>query len=264
MNAQYKFRYTTASTSPLLLFLKKRSPKNPIINHPKEEETQRKFSFNPIITLSNIYSQSKTRMPPLHYIESLKLLSTLSSWTSEDEDEFSEVDLLPVQKESRRVNFSDNISVQEIPNVPEEYRFSYWMTKEDHRDIRLRVSNEVHAAVSRCATHSGDFRGLEHKTPTGIYRRKQNRQAAINAVLQEQEFQMKTGYEDPDGIASVYREISSKSLVEAKLMGMRDEIAIKNDVLLHEKQNLLDFKRQNFNDFKSMAKSFMMADRLET
>jgi hypothetical protein len=194
-------------------------------------------------------------MPPLHDIESLQLLS---SWTTEEE-------FKQKPQGSRTVRFCDDISVMEIPNVPEEDRLSYWMVKEDYIKIRQQVANTVHIAVSRCETHSSDFRGLEDKTPTAvIYRRRQRRIAAINAVLQEQEFQTRTGYSDPDGIASAYREITTKSLIEAKIMGMRDEIAIKYNVILHGRQNLQDFKTKNFNDFKNIAMSFMKAERMET
>ena len=68
---------------------------------------------------------------------------------------------------------------------------------------------------------------------------------------------------DPDGLASVYRQCCHRPLIEAKIMGMRDEIAIKHDTILQRKQTLNNFKDQYFNHFKTLAKSYVKAERLE-
>lgn len=48
-------------------------------------------------------------------------------------------------------------------------------------------------------------------------------------------------------------------MIEAKIMGMRDEVTLKHE----SRMTLNEIKKQTFEDFKAMATSFMMAERLE-
>ena len=48
-------------------------------------------------------------------------------------------------------------------------------------------------------------------------------------------------------------------MIEAKIMGMRDEVYLKRE----SQMTLKEIKKQTFEDFKSLAVSFMMAERLE-
>jgi hypothetical protein len=165
--------------------------------------------------------------------------------------------------EQKSVRFCDDVNIKKISNVPVENRLSYWMVKEDYARIRDECMNTVQMSLNRCSTSVVDFRGLEHKTPQGIYRRQLNRMKARKAVLQEQAFQAETGYSDPDWIASVYREITHRSTIEAKIMGMKDEIALNHAQILNGSQNLQDFKKQSFKDFKNIAISYIMFERME-
>jgi hypothetical protein len=188
-------------------------------------------------------------MPPLYDIETLQ---HQSSWKPQADS-----------VEQKSVRFSDDVSIKEISNVPEEHRLSYWMVKEDYARIRYECMNTVQTSLHRCSTSVVDFRGLEHKTPQGIYRRQLNRMKAKKAVLQEQACQAETGYSDPDWIASVYRGITHRSTIEAKIMGMKDEAALNHAQIMNGSQNLQDFKKQSLKDFKNIAISYVMSERME-
>jgi len=192
-------------------------------------------------------------MPPLHSIDHHQ---DVSSWQSEDDCVAKPV------LEIRSVRFCDDVSIREI-DIQEDDITERWMVQEDFVEIRQNVVDILRMARSPGPKPSLDLRGLEHKTPSGHQRRLTNRKTSICAVLNEQEFQRHTSFADPDGLASVYRQCCHRPLIEAKIMGMRDEIAIKHDTILQRKQTLNNFKDQYFNHFKTLAKSYVKAERLE-
>jgi hypothetical protein len=192
-------------------------------------------------------------MPPLYDLESIQL-----HYARKTEEHYIEHHF-----EKKQVRFCDDVSIKTIPNVPAEFKLSYWMNKQDYANIRKECTNAMQTAPSPCFTSEHNIRGLEHRTSRGLYRRMQNRQRAYKAVLEEQLFQAQTGYSHPDWIASVYREISHRSMIEAKIMGMRDEIATKHEAILNGADYLHAFGKKNFNDFKKMASAYVMAERME-
>jgi hypothetical protein len=177
-------------------------------------------------------------MPPLYDLESLRLQS---SWKADDTN---------VDVEKRSVHFASHVSVYEIDKVEEEDRFCYWMCKEEYVVIRGNCTREVRLALQQCATASANFRGLEHKTPQGLYRRFQNRMRAAKVVLEEQKRQKQSGFSDPDWIATLYKEVCHRSAMESKIMGMRDEVALNHDYVLSVGPNLHDLKKQTITHFK--------------
>ena len=157
---------------------------------------------------------------------------------------------------SPSVRFRDDVRVREIPRLTDEEILDCWMSRNDYTKIKQECMNIVRVAVAggrpiTASTFSScnsttpasssvpsypyyypDLRGLENKTPCGVHRRVQNKTGAIKAVLNEQKLQLDRGIKDPDWIASVYKECSRRCSMEAKIMGMRDEIAITRDQIL--------------------------------
>jgi hypothetical protein len=127
----------------------------------------------------------------------------------------------------RSVRFHWDVHVQEIPNPTEEEKLATWMKKSDYADIRNECISVIRCAMNQTST--ANIRGLEHKTPEGVYRRQQNKMGAMKAVIEEQDFQSRRGFSDPDWIAAVYGENAQRCLVEAKIRGVRDELEVKEE-----------------------------------
>jgi hypothetical protein len=75
-----------------------------------------------------------------------------------------------------------------------------------------------------------ESRGLEHKTPKGSKKRKENRFLSIDAVLSEQERQWEQNREDPNFLAEVYRQSSAHCQMSAYLVAKSDEEFVKKHV----------------------------------
>ena len=134
-------------------------------------------------------------------------------------------------KTRKCVQFAEHASVFKISSVDDvEERLAYWMTRGEYVQIRENCMREVRMALQQCSTTtSPNFRGLEHKTPQGLYRRFQNRQRATRTVLDEQKRQKESGFSDPSWIAAMYKEVCHRSVMEAKIVGMRDEVYLNHD-----------------------------------
>jgi len=61
----------------------------------------------------------------------------------------------------------------------------------------------------------------------GAQHRNNNRARARQAVLAEQTYQCEKGVKDPEYIAALYKTITHRSRVEASVMGIRDEMAVR-------------------------------------
>ena len=172
--------------------------------------------------------------------------STLSSEESSSSLSEEEEELLPsplTSTSSKSVRFVDDVRVREIPKLSKEEVVDCWMNQQDYKNIKQECITVVRMAMVAAKPIPSptvgvgviglpvDLRGLESKTPTGIHRRVQNKTGAIQAVLNEQKLQKHRGIKDPDWIASVYKEVTRRCSMEAKIMGMRDEIAITKDIV---------------------------------
>lgn len=178
--------------------------------------------------------------------ESTLSSSSLSSLlSSEEEDEEQSPSHVTT---SKSVRFLDDVRVREIPKLSKEEVVDCWMNQQDYAKIKQECITVVRMAIAKPITSSMttivpvDLRGLETKTPTGIHRRVQNKTGAIQAVLNEQKIQKNRGIKDPDWIASVYKEVTRRCSMEAKIMGMRDEIAITKDIVLFNQHGLAAMK----------------------
>ena len=153
---------------------------------------------------------------------------------SEDEDDasmISEQDFAPLvtQKNSKRgVHFCEHALLYEVDRIDEMYKEDCWLSYEEFIQIKGSCMDIVMKATRDTQIcHEHDLRGLEHKTPQGMVKRQQAKKSSIGAVLEEQTYQSALGLKDADWLASVYREVATRSVVEAKIRGIRDEIAVK-------------------------------------
>jgi hypothetical protein len=71
-------------------------------------------------------------------------------------------------------------------------------------------------------------RGLESYTQTGQASKRQHREDAIDAVLDEQEFQMDEGKTDQEMIADAYFERTRQSQAMAIVTGLSDQETVRN------------------------------------
>jgi len=131
--------------------------------------------------------------------------------------------LTKTEMKLRSIHFNNEIEIQEIPNVSEEDGCDYWMDKDDYQRIREECASLVRSVKGGTRFLKSELRGLEHKISG---RRTRNKDIAIEAVLEEQSFQAEMGYSDEGLVASIYREMSHRASVEAKIMGMRDEVSV--------------------------------------
>jgi hypothetical protein len=194
-------------------------------------------------------------MPPLSSIETPPNHTT---WTIQDEGQLPFADqpshgpidaititpittAAPTTKTTKTttVRFQDEPHIVEIPRLSEEEKIACWMKRVDYLNIRREcvriIQMSLVLSIGEGAAAAGrspiDLRGLEQKTPSGLHRRHVNKSGAIKTVLEEQTFQLQRGFSDPEWIAAKYKESVHRCSIEAKIVGVRDELAIKEDVL---------------------------------
>jgi hypothetical protein len=72
------------------------------------------------------------------------------------------------------------------------------------------------------------LRGLEGKTTLGLYRKREVKYNAREAVLDEQQKQWQKGIHDVDAIARVYVQVAEAAQITAYILGLRDEREVKS------------------------------------
>lgn len=72
------------------------------------------------------------------------------------------------------------------------------------------------------------LRGLEGKTTFGLYRKRQVKSNAKDAVLREQQRQWHRGVYDAEAIAEAYFEVAEEAQVTAYMLGLRDEKEVRS------------------------------------
>lgn len=125
------------------------------------------------------------------------------------------------------------------------------MHPQDYIDIKQDCINTIQNSFYPQIKSGREFRGLEHKTPMGAQRRSENRRRAKKTVLDEQAFQRKIGFIDPEYIATLYKTVTHRSRVEANTLGIRDEIAAKRCLSEDEDEGIIsvyDIAERKFSD----------------
>lgn len=136
----------------------------------------------------------------------------------------------------RRLSFSDNISVQNIPHIDDlssSQIYNVWYTYDDIMRIKRSLQKSIaKLEQGKLKESSKDcLQGLESMTQQGMIKYTQRRNAARGTVLRVQRSQRKGGAApDPNRLAQVYAELSATSQTEAILEGQRIEVEVLHNV----------------------------------
>jgi hypothetical protein len=129
----------------------------------------------------------------------------------------------------RKLYFHPEAVVYEIPHFED-------FTQEEIADLWFQVPDyDAMAAENwftvdmmtngRLSENDDKFcgRGLEHRMPARSLRREKNIQAAREAVIDEQKLQLSQHSRDPDFLADIYSEITTRARDIARIKGLHDE-----------------------------------------
>lgn len=132
---------------------------------------------------------------------------------------------------NKRVQFHGKVSVREIFRLGEtpNEKAQFWYTQQQYDTIRIRDRRIIgmmndnnndgnEESIITCCT-----RGLEYRTREVTCHRRNVREAARSAVLEEQTFQREHNFQDHDTISFIYYEMTKHSQRDAQIMGLNDE-----------------------------------------
>eukprot|EP00339_Tiarina_fusa_P015516 CAMPEP_0117003402 /NCGR_PEP_ID=MMETSP0472-20121206/4729_1 /TAXON_ID=693140 ORGANISM="Tiarina fusus, Strain LIS" /NCGR_SAMPLE_ID=MMETSP0472 /ASSEMBLY_ACC=CAM_ASM_000603 /LENGTH=208 /DNA_ID=CAMNT_0004704029 /DNA_START=87 /DNA_END=713 /DNA_ORIENTATION=+ len=130
---------------------------------------------------------------------------------------------------TRRVGFTPLVRVIKVLHLNDfggdEIDACYYK-KSDFERIKADLKLTVRLMqLGKLEEDSLDYcrRGTEYRSPEGARRRARNKEAARDALLDEQDLQWDNFVFDPDVLASVYHEASRECGLEASRLGLRDE-----------------------------------------
>ena len=133
---------------------------------------------------------------------------------------------------SKRVQFQGKISVREISRLGETdtEKSQFWYTQQQYDTIRIRdrriigMMNDNNVVINEQEEESTyTTRGLEYRTREVTCHRRNVRESARSAVLEEQAFQREHNFHDPNTISLIYYELTKRSQRDARIMGLNDE-----------------------------------------
>jgi hypothetical protein len=139
----------------------------------------------------------------------------------------------------RRTRFSSQPhEVFPIPHIrvlgKDEVR-AIWYERADYEAMKQSFIPLVRSMMKGEAVEENNeqsIRGLEYRTRKGAIRRQHNKLEAISAVLDEQDRQYNAGMMDIELVREVYRNCAAHCQDEAYMLGLKDEITVKD--LIHE------------------------------
>ena len=125
---------------------------------------------------------------------------------------------------SKSVSFYPKVVVRYSKYLPQ----SCWYDKTEFEQIQQDAAVTARLLSVGMLTEDTEMyclRGIEVQTPKGHQRRMQQRKAAMDAVLDEQDFQreIRGGICDPDLLARVYRPYSVQCASVARKLALMDE-----------------------------------------
>lgn len=148
-------------------------------------------------------------------------------------DKFDEASPRKVTSEvelGRRVTFSKKILIRQVLHINDmslRVRERYWLTEEEHAEIKLHCKETVWKMMRQdpdLDEEDGVFfsRGLECRTREGQKEKNKRKEAVKRAVLLQQELQMEEGIVDPEFLAAVSMGKTRFSLKMAQEAGQWD------------------------------------------
>lgn len=129
-----------------------------------------------------------------------------------------------------RVRFAPYVTARFIPTL-EQYTSAElaacWFQEEEYSKSRRECSKQIKKMNAGGVFKDKKYcsRGLESHTRTGSLTKNQNRRAAFEAVLLEQEDQRQFGVVDEKSIAQRYYDVSSSCQLWASCVGLQDQRA---------------------------------------
>jgi hypothetical protein len=152
------------------------------------------------------------------------------------------------QPRGKSVSFSPIVRfkpVKHINDYSDRDFFAIWYVQQDLDDIFDHCVETVRMMVrgDRLMEEDGfSVRGLEYKTPKGARARKESKANAMKIVLEEQERQARTGHEDRDLLARLYRDAAQDTRRVSRLVALKDEEAARP--MVQSKSSLLLFRQK--------------------
>lgn len=130
-----------------------------------------------------------------------------------------------------------------------KYRRRAWYSKGEQKKIKQEMRSDIrimNRGDEFTESNTQSARGLERQTRQAVLHRQNNKIMAREAVLNEQQRQLLEGERDDELVADAYHRASVHCRVEAYLMGLNDEAAIKEEVKNmsgdHTSRNTVDRK----------------------
>lgn len=170
-------------------------------------------------------------MPPRSLLEkTFDSFANITNWSDDDSASSfgSSIGRINVAK---TVSFAEEATEYEIihkNDIPKEDIGKIWYMREEYTSINKdnrTILSSMNAGTMRIENNEQSSRGLEKKTKLGSMQRHKHRQNAMNAVLDEQEFQWGRKVWDPERIAKCYVEAASlMSRSDAARKGKIDQV----------------------------------------
>jgi hypothetical protein len=130
---------------------------------------------------------------------------------------------------TKSVCFADELvevfPIKHIDDFSESEVATIWYNGDEYDDIKSDYKTTVF--LMECGKELPEdqtSRGLEYRTQQGAWTRYENKKAASNAVLDEQDKQWKADADDFDALARVYMEVSRKCIEDALELARRDAL----------------------------------------
>jgi len=132
------------------------------------------------------------------------------------------------QKVARKVRFDESLDVTEPTLLLEEYSseeiVATWYDEDEVKELRIRIRAMVEKIENGLPLDAEDcIRGLEMRTREEQKKRYYEVNAAVYAVLDEQESQDFSGTQDQEEIARIYSMYTKESQEAARERGVTDE-----------------------------------------
>lgn len=133
------------------------------------------------------------------------------------------------KKERRRVTFNTRVSVRpmiHVNDISDEEISDVWFCRDDFANMKKGFARTV-KLISH-GVYKGDddvhcARGLEYRVRAGALARRENKLSGLEAVLDEQDRQLKSGIVNEERIREAFLNVSLKCRLSALKRGISDQ-----------------------------------------
>ena len=129
----------------------------------------------------------------------------------------------------KRVTFCEKVKARRtihLNNYTDDEIDACWYSDLEYYAMKEEIRAVAHLLQEGIVDiHEDVARGLESRCSSGASRRRELRQAAIDAVLDEQEYQDSCRTCDPDYMALMYKHAGHSAVEDARIQGLCDQRA---------------------------------------